>query len=1507
MIPERHSLQDTTFNPSFRRLFDSWPKLGRLAALSALLAALVGGARDSAAAQNGFTYAQRTIGSGFNGPNGVTLDSSGNIFVAVMQSNAVYEILAADGYTTVKTVGSGFKLPSSVAVDGSGNVFVADFGNYLVKEIVAVDGVVSSTSTVKTIGSGFAEPSGVAVDGSGNVFVADQGATAVKEIVAVGGVVSGTSTVKIVGSGFTGPSDVAVDRTGNVFVTDTQGHAVKEIVAAGGVVSSTSTVKTLGSGFVTPNGIAVDGSGNVFVSDDGDKPGGDNLFKEIVAVGGSVSSTSEVKTLGGSYSMPAGVAVDANGDVFVIDWASTAVTELMMGAVNFGSQAVGTTSTPVTMNFSIPAGAQVGSFAFTTLGNKNMDFADAGGATCTAGTYTATTSCALNVTFTPQAPGLRRGGLAIFDGSGNQLGSFRLYGNGQGPQAVLNGSTPTVTSPTPNMGFAVRVVTDGAGNIFVASWADAAFDPNTGSVIEYPRTSGGYGAPVTLMSGISELNELFLDGAGNLFILSRADQQNHSHTGFWGGFQKNANGYGPLVKLATGLNYPLGLVMDSNENAYIVGRGNDGTGTLVEIGTNGASTTLASGLGDPDAIAMDAAGNLFITTYQDANLDPSSGTLVALQKTPSGYSSPITIATGISYPAGVFVEPNENVLVASGSDYNQDTGTGAILEYPFTGSGFSGPVTLATGITGTQGVTMDTEGNVIFPDPGNALVDLLPRMTPSLSFAQTVRGTTSADSPRAVTVENIGNQPLSFSALSYPLDFPEAAGQSTDCTSSTTLMPNQTCTLTASFEPVTPIPVIAMGRPLMLTENAAITTNSLNASAAVQQVSLSGTEAPAAIGSSVTLAVSNTTPHPGDLITLTATVTGMGGTPTGSVSFYVGATQVGWAVTLKSGVATLSIVLPASGSVTAVYAGDTNYTSATSNAVTVTPAKGTATVTLGNLNQTYTGSPLSATATTVPANMTVNFTYNGSATAPTAAGAYTVVGTVSDTNYEGTATGTMTIAKATATVTLGSLSQTYTGSPLSATATTTPANLTVTFTYNGSATAPTGVGTYTVVGTVSDSNYQGTATGTMTIAKATATVTLGSLNQTYTGSPLSATATTAPANLTVTFTYNGNATPPTHAGSYAVVATINDSYFQGTATGTLVIAKAASKVTWSKPAAIVQGTPLSSSQLNATASVPGTFAYSPAAGALLPAGYDTVSVTFTPTDAVDYATASSSVVITVENPLPVITSVSPSSIAGTTNSFYITVTGSNFSPGDTVNVWWSDNSDITLYSSTTFTYTLDTNVTYVSSTQFQIQVVGGQMKQQGIAAVQITAPSPTIGSGNSNYAPIVVTSSASVTYQPNISPSQVVVTAGTSATYSVTMGQNASTMNIKYVSCASPPPADLGPGQTEAATLPPGVSCSYNPSTHALTVATTSATPPGNYLLVMVFTVFVPTGLVWAGYIPFIFMTFVSCRKRSARKHILVYGCLAALLLVGVLGMSSCGSTSTTPVTTTAIVNLVVQ
>jgi hypothetical protein len=80
---------------------------------------------------------------------------------------------------------------------------------------------------------------------------------------------------------------------------------------------------------------------------------------------------------------------------------------------------------------------------------------------------------------------------------------------------------------------------------------------------------------------------------------------------------------------------------------------------------------------------------------------------------------------------------------------------------------------------------------------------------------------------------------------------------------------------------------------------------------------------------------------------------------------------------------------------------------------------------------------------------------------------------------------------------------------------------------------------------------------------------------------------------------------------------------------TFTVETATPTLTWATPAAITAGVALSTTQLNATASVPGTFVYNPAAGTVLAAGNQTLSVTFTPTDTTDYVSTSSTVLLTV--------------------------------------------------------------------------------------------------------------------------------------------------------------------------------------------------------------------------------------------------------------------------------------
>ena len=183
----------------------------------------------------------------------------------------------------------------------------------------------------------------------------------------------------------------------------------------------------------------------------------------------------------------------------------------------------------------------------------------------------------------------------------------------------------------------------------------------------------------------------------------------------------------------------------------------------------------------------------------------------------------------------------------------------------------------------------------------------------------------------------------------------------------------------------------------------------------------------------------------------------------------------------------------------------------------------------------------------------------------------------------------------------------------------------------------------------SDATDYGTVTMTITVnvAQATPTVIAANESTTYNGSPQAYPVTgsdvtvSGPNGLTssggtLSFTYNGSSTVPDIAGTYSVLVTFapNDTtdFTSGSTTATWIIEPAKPIITWANPSAIAFFTALGGSQLDATASVPGTFDYTPPAGTLLSAGTHTLSVTFTPTDGIDYTTATATVQVVVLGP-----------------------------------------------------------------------------------------------------------------------------------------------------------------------------------------------------------------------------------------------------------------------------------
>jgi len=439
----------------------------------------------------------------------------------------------------------------------------------------------------------------------------------------------------------------------------------------------------------------------------------------------------------------------------------------------------------------------------------------------------------------------------------------------------------------------------------------------------------------------------------------------------------------------------------------------------------------------------------------------------------------------------------------------------------------------------------------------------------------------------------------------------------------------------------------------------------------------------------------------------------------------------------------------------------------------------------------------------------------------------------------------------------------------------------ITASYSTTGTSTSVPGSYPITATLNDpnsklSNYTVTNTaGSLTIGNATATVTLGSLSKTYTGSPLAPTATTIPANLLVTLAYtqNGQAVvSPTKAGSYGVVATINDVDYSGTATGTLTINQATPTITWATPAAITYGTALSAAQLDASSTVAGTFAYKPTSGTVLGAGSQTLSVTFTPTDTTDYTTATATVTLTVNsaaNPAQSIASLSPAFTDAGSAAFTLTINGTGFTSNSTA--YWGTTALTTIY---------------VSSIQLTASVTAAEIANAGTTSVTVQTATP--GGGTSNSWQFEVNSASGSTTEPTFSSVTQTVIAGSPASYPVTLP---STVESASVTCLN---------------LPTGATCSYSATTNTVTITTTAATPAGTYSVTVVFTETV-SGAATAGILlPILLLPLLFLRRRLAARGIWLTACLGVVLLAGAAFCNGCGgggSSSTTSPQTHQVVS----
>ncbi len=879
-----------------------------------------------------------------NAPSSVALDGAGNLYIADTGNNVVRMIAASTGIITTvagnRSIGdsdagrvgdnglataANLNQPQGVSVDGSGNPFIADTANHRIRRVDAFTGIITTLagngSTDAASGAGgYAGDGGpasqaelnfpmtVAFDSAGSMYIPDSANNVVRVVTAVnGGITANSIIITFAGNGTLGdsgdggsatqatlfsPSGVIVDAAGNANIADTGNSSIRKVGSATGFISTIAQNNTgayvfnNGGPYVVniwaPVGLILDGGGNLYFADS------ENMrIREIQSSFGVLDyvatptrqgdqSATQSMTIENDGNAPLDLTAITSGNNAALD--GTATTCLVGGpslAVS-ADCAVGAIFAPSVAADPLFGQVMVSGESF----NSPLDIELIGDASLVNSTTTALTSSANPSGF---------GQIVIFAATVN---TGALAGKLTGSVAFMDGANPLgTTAPVNSSGVATLQVT----TLAVGLHAIAA--SYGGDSTHFSSASATVTQAVLEATSTSLASSLDPSAPGQALTFTAA---------------VTASGGGGVTPGGT-LTFTDG----------------DFTLSTVPLGAGGiesfTTTTLANGLHSITATYNgDAAHQISTSISNLVRQHVLVGSQIAVVSTPdpSSFGSPVTsTATATSNGSAA---PTGTVNILDGGTL---IGTATLAGSAVVGSTSAGSFITASLAVGSHTITAAYQGDVDnTPSVSAAIIQVVEK---AVVPAQT--STMLSAVPNPVTIGATVSLTASVQAakgtatITGTVSFTDMFNGAAVTLGSTPLVASGTAAIN---------PTLALGSHSILATYGGDTNDAGSASTALTVTVLPAVTVPLATTSTVLFSWADPSAAE-SAVTFTATVITAGGASTGSVSFLADGASIGNVPLNANGVATVSAasLSPGTHSIVAVYSGNATHAPSRSLAI----------------------------------------------------------------------------------------------------------------------------------------------------------------------------------------------------------------------------------------------------------------------------------------------------------------------------------------------------------------------------------------------------------------------------------------------------------------------------------------------------------------------------------------------------------------------------------------------